>query len=234
MESVRKWSRSCTEDLCSYFLLEVYGISEEMEKELHRGLMLILPIKSVWNQWGNGSGAPQRIYAYTLYWECIASVRKWSRSCPDEFCSNSLLEVYQISNEMDQELHRGFMFISSIKNVWNQWGNGQEAPPRTYAYIPYRKCMESIRKWTRSCTKDFCSYWGNAPGAAQRIHACILDWKCMESVRKWRRSSTADLCFSQIVRKATRGKHLLEKLSLKSVSKYTYLGLETMNFTNST
>jgi len=35
-----------------------------------------------------------------------------------DLCLYSLLKVHQIREEMDQELHRGFMLIFSIKSVW--------------------------------------------------------------------------------------------------------------------
>ena len=45
MESVTKETRSSTEDFCSYSSSEVYGISKEINKELHRGLLLIVEKK---------------------------------------------------------------------------------------------------------------------------------------------------------------------------------------------
>jgi hypothetical protein len=104
--------------------------------------------------------------------KCIVSVRKWTRSCTEDFCSYYLLEVYaedlcvysllkvhQVSDEMDQELRRGFMFI-------------------------FLKVYESVWKWTRSSTEDLCyifiikSVWnqsGNGPGAAQRTSVHIKE-----------------------------------------------------------
>ena len=41
VESARKWIRSSIEDLCLYSLREVNGITEEMDLEPHRRLLLI-------------------------------------------------------------------------------------------------------------------------------------------------------------------------------------------------
>ena len=131
----------------------------------------------------------------------MGSVGKWTRRSTEDLCLYSLLKVYGISWEMDQQLHRGlllilltrsawnqkgngpelhrrFIVVLSIKSVWNQCGNGRGAPLRTHAYIPYKECMKSIRKWTRS---------------AHRTSAHTPYWKCIESVRKWTRSSPKDL-----------------------------------------
>ena len=59
MESAGKWIRSSKEDFCIYSLLYVYDLMEEVDEELHRGLLLIFLIASVWNHEGNGSRAPQ-------------------------------------------------------------------------------------------------------------------------------------------------------------------------------
>jgi hypothetical protein len=32
--------------------------------------------------------------------------------------------MYGSIEEMDQELHKGFLLISLIKNAWNHWGHG--------------------------------------------------------------------------------------------------------------
>jgi hypothetical protein len=47
MKSARKYTRSSTEDFCIYSLLEVYEISKEINQELHRGLLLIFPIRRI-------------------------------------------------------------------------------------------------------------------------------------------------------------------------------------------
>jgi hypothetical protein len=67
MESVRKWKKSSTEDLCLYSLLKVYGISEEMDQEPHKGFMRTLSIESVLHQSGNGPGAAQMTSAHIPY-----------------------------------------------------------------------------------------------------------------------------------------------------------------------
>ena len=46
-------TRNSTKDFCLYYLLKVDGIRKEMDKELHRELLLIFLIRSVWKQWGN-------------------------------------------------------------------------------------------------------------------------------------------------------------------------------------
>ena len=51
MESVRNWTKQeLPRGLLVIFLSEVYGISEEMDKELHRGLLLISLLKGALNQ----------------------------------------------------------------------------------------------------------------------------------------------------------------------------------------
>jgi hypothetical protein len=42
-----KWNRSSPEDFCLYSLLTVHGISEEIDQELHEGLLLIFLIRSI-------------------------------------------------------------------------------------------------------------------------------------------------------------------------------------------
>ena len=93
MESERTWTRSSTEDLCPYFLLEVHVIS---------------------------NGPSQRTSAYVLF------VKRTG-----DFRLHFLFKVYGISEEMDQELHRGLckemdqnihrglLLMSLITNVWN-------------------------------------------------------------------------------------------------------------------
>ena len=41
-----KWNRSSTEDFGLYSLLKYYEFIEEIDPDLHKGLLLILPIKS--------------------------------------------------------------------------------------------------------------------------------------------------------------------------------------------
>jgi hypothetical protein len=41
MKSVRKETRSSTEDFCLYSVLEVCETSKEIDQELHRGLLLL-------------------------------------------------------------------------------------------------------------------------------------------------------------------------------------------------
>ena len=112
----------------------------------------------------------------------MGSVRKWTSSCPEDFCLYSVLKVSGISKdmdqelprgllliflitsvwnnqEMDQELRRGFLLIFCIKNGWNQQGNGPAAPHMTSAHILYWRCVEPFRKWTRSCKGDLCFGW---------------------------------------------------------------------------
>ena len=127
-----------------------------MDQELHRGLLLIFRIESVCNLWGNRPGGPQRTSAYTSYQKCMESVGQWTRSSTEVFCSYSILEVSEVSKKMYQELHRGLLLIFIIGSVWKQLWNGPGAPQRASAYIPYWKCVESIKKYTRSSTADFC------------------------------------------------------------------------------
>jgi hypothetical protein len=60
----------------------------------------------------------------------MESVRKWiwiSAVCffrMQDFCLYSLPKMYGSIEEMDQELHKGFLLISLIKNAWNHWGHG--------------------------------------------------------------------------------------------------------------
>ena len=49
-KTVGKCARSSTEDLCLYSSLTMYVISKAIDREIHRGLILILLIGSVWNQ----------------------------------------------------------------------------------------------------------------------------------------------------------------------------------------
>ena len=67
MKSKRYLPRSSTEDFCSYSILEVYEMSEEIAKELDRGLQFIFLIESVRDQEGNGPGAPQMTSAYVPF-----------------------------------------------------------------------------------------------------------------------------------------------------------------------
>jgi hypothetical protein len=46
MKSVRKYTRNSTEGGCLHSSLEVHEISREIDKELHRGLLLIFLIRS--------------------------------------------------------------------------------------------------------------------------------------------------------------------------------------------
>jgi hypothetical protein len=84
---------------------------------------------------------------------------------------------------MDQELHRGLLVMLLLKSVWNHSGNGPGAPQRTFAYSPYEKCIESVRKWI-----------------IQRTSAYISYEKCMESVGKWSRSFTEDFCLYSLLK----------------------------------
>ena len=47
MQLIWKLIRSSTECVCLYSFLQVYGNIEEMEQELHKGLLLILLIKKL-------------------------------------------------------------------------------------------------------------------------------------------------------------------------------------------
>ena len=49
MESVRKGTSSYTEDFCIYSCLKVYETSKEVNQDLHRELLHILLMESVWN-----------------------------------------------------------------------------------------------------------------------------------------------------------------------------------------
>ena len=82
----------------------------------HRGLLLIFFIRSVWGR----PGAPQRTSAYIPYRKCMKSVGKWNRSSTEEFSLYSLSEVCEISEEIDQELHRGILLIFFIESVLYQ------------------------------------------------------------------------------------------------------------------
>jgi len=60
--------------------------------------------------------------------------------------------VYDISKEIDQELHKGLLLIFLI-SINNKPG----APQRTSAHTPY-ECKKSERKSTRSSTEGLCLY----------------------------------------------------------------------------
>ena len=47
--------------------------------------------------------------AYTPHYKCMDSVRKQNRSPIEDFCSYSSSKVHEISREIDQEPHRGFV-----------------------------------------------------------------------------------------------------------------------------
>ena len=70
-------------------------ISREIYQELHRGLLLTFPMKSVRNQKEN----------------------EGTRSSTEDFCLSSLSKVYEISKEIDQELHRRLLLIVLIESV---------------------------------------------------------------------------------------------------------------------
>jgi hypothetical protein len=50
----------------------------------------------------------------------MEAVRKWRRSSTEDLCLYSLLRVYRINIEMDQELHKGLLLIFLIRSVSNQ------------------------------------------------------------------------------------------------------------------
>ena len=132
----------------------MYGSSGKMEEELHKGRLLICFFESVMKQYGCVPGTPENSCSSCLY---------------------SLLTVYGIRRQMDQELQRGLLHIFLIVSVWSHGGSGRRAPQATSAYIPYCKCMESLRKWIKSST---------------RASAHSPYYKCMGWLRKW----TEDFC----------------------------------------
>ena len=123
------------------------------------------------------SSSPEDFCLSSLLKVC-KSVGKWNRISTQDFCMYSSLNVYRISKEMDQELHRRLLLIFFLKSKWNQQGNGPGAPQRTSAYI-----IQSV--WNQ---------WGNGPGAPQMTSAYIPHQTWMESVRKRTSSSPEDFC----------------------------------------
>ena len=73
--------------------MEGNEISKGTDPELPRELLLIFLMKSVWNQYGNGPGAPQKSSAFFF------------------------VKVNRISKEMDQQLPRGLLLIFLIESV---------------------------------------------------------------------------------------------------------------------
>jgi hypothetical protein len=87
-KSERKSTRSSTEGLCLYPLLEVEEISKGIDQELHRGLLLIFLISI-----RTKPGAPQRTSAYIPDQKCEKSLGKSTRSSTEDFCLYPLLEM---------------------------------------------------------------------------------------------------------------------------------------------
>jgi hypothetical protein len=47
----------------------------------------------------------------------MTSVRKYTSSSTEDFCLYSILEMYEISKEVEQELHRGLLLVFLSKGV---------------------------------------------------------------------------------------------------------------------
>ena len=60
---------------------------------------------------------------------------------PEGFDLYSFLKMCEIKKEIDQELHRGLLLILLLKSVWDGKGNRPGAPQRTFAYIPHYKSI---------------------------------------------------------------------------------------------
>ena len=148
-----RWTRSSTEDCCLYSLYKMCEIIKEIDQELHRGLLLIFFIESLLNQKGNKPGAPPRASAYKK------SIRKQTRSSTGDFCLHSLLKVYEISEQINQELHGGLLL----------------------AFLGQK------RKSTRSSTADFCRFpssklYESRKEMNQELHRGLLLTLPIESV----------------------------------------------------
>ena len=103
MKSVRKYTRSSTEDFCLYSLLKMFGISKEIDQELHRGLLLIFFIK----MYEISEEIDQELHRGFLLIFLIGRVRNSSgnrpgapqRTSAEDFCLYSLSDAYEISEE---------------------------------------------------------------------------------------------------------------------------------------
>ena len=133
-KSMKTWTRSSAKDFCLCSLSEGQESSKdtgpgapqrtspytpcqkcgEIDQELCRGLLIFF-IKNARNQSGNQTGSP--LCSHSLL-NRKQSVRKWARSSTEDFCLS--VEVYGISEELKQQLHRGLLLIFFIKRVRNQ------------------------------------------------------------------------------------------------------------------
>ena len=104
-----------------------------------------------------------------------------------DFCLYWSFKSWGISEDMDQEPHKGLLFILLFKNVWNRWGNEPGAPQRTSGCTPPQRFMESVGALHKKRLLIFII-------KNKRPPPTIPSWRCMESAGKWTSRGTEDFC----------------------------------------
>ena len=120
LESLRKQTNSCKNDICVYSLLNMFGKLKELSRELH-----IVLIRYGFKTYCKRPGAPKTLYDYIF---------------------NTYLSQVEGVHQGLQGRHCTYPDHKRLKGLWKKSG----APNRIYEYIADNICPRSLIQQTRS------------------------------------------------------------------------------------